>query len=940
MVEFIIYLSGAVISGALLAWGLRGFTASEKRRFYESQLEAERVKLEECRHQIEILQDFNKEKEQNLIELRADIQDGEAQFAEFQIEADEEKQKFATMHGKLKELEQRQEDYYFRLDSITGELDDKNSYIVSLEQQLLTRNQQFHNFQEALAKEKTRRAEAELQNETLSNTYQIELGTLRQNVAELREEFAKSEALREELTEKLPVAESDFKFSEETNATAENIAENVDEVEESITDQTAETPVNLKETDEIEIEIGEPEKGEPIDEITDEPDEINSESDDETAATDIANEEETGATDIADEAENFADNISLNELSDADDLTETEETDADSVEISTESPTISAENTDKITEEPNESVEKSDEDENFAEVSEKSENKMFSLGEVAAGLFATIPKPLENEENKEFEVSGEDENSILETSFGETETNKISDNTEESDFEFDETGFGESAKKKILSYNFEDENRESGATPNSNEAERVNLRLEQIVPASFAITATTLTASQINKNPETEFIADEAQAESENIIEMPFNNQNNNEYPAENSAETASLAGENNEVKVVETEAEIETETAQSEEISTPDVSESVLKAAFVTLSETETPESSPVKKIEEEPETAIIEVKAETPEVKTETPEVKTETVEIAPEPPSRLLQLLSAEDLPEIPQKDAARLQLQSPNRIWLYWSLGKNPYTTLEKAFGARAKAYSISLRLTDLESNESKFFAGSMSGSYWFNDVKAGAKYKVDLGFAAPNRPFIRLLSSNTVETPRPAPSPRIATDADFAVRVPKFVEILEASGYSHQTAPLRFATSNANEADAKTLSIVQRLSAGELPSLEGVNLLELRWALLSLLAGVSLDEVKKSVSPELVAWLSEVNAQNADALKPENVKTIMQSVIGEDFVQAVVSGNVETRKKYVSKVFGGSAVEVFETIVPNAVEFPIERLFPAEITGELDAPTSR
>jgi hypothetical protein len=285
-----------------------------------------------------------------------------------------------------------------------------------------------------------------------------------------------------------------------------------------------------------------------------------------------------------------------------------------------------------------------------------------------------------------------------------------------------------------------------------------------------------------------------------------------------------------------------------------------------------------------------------------------------------SPIFKKLSEPKLPELPSDDRARLQLQSPNKLFFYWSSRKNPYANLQRLFGERFRGYDLSVRLINLKDDSVRVLPADMSGTTWF-DVGADTSYRAELGFFSQNRPFIRVMYSNTIQTPRPSPSRRLASDADFAVRTQQFADVLSASGFAHENVAQDFAFADKLLADTRAREIATRLADEKEENLADISLLELRWVLVSLASFAPLDELKRSVSPALVAWLESIEAQNPDALKAENVADELQRSLGEEFVGMLKSGEVETRKRYVHKVFGGSAVDVFETFVPQLVDFP-------------------
>jgi hypothetical protein len=313
------------------------------------------------------------------------------------------------------------------------------------------------------------------------------------------------------------------------------------------------------------------------------------------------------------------------------------------------------------------------------------------------------------------------------------------------------------------------------------------------------------------------------------------------------------------------------------------------------------------------------------------------TDPVKVTEKEVSPVFRKLADPQLPELPSDDRARLQLQSPNRLFFYWSSRRNPYDNLQRLFGQRFSGYDLAIRLINLKDDSVRVMPADKSGTTWF-DVSSDSSYRAELGFFSQNKPFIRVMYSNTIQTPRPSPSRRLASDADFAVRTTQFADVLSASGYAHENIAQNFAFADTFMADTRAREIAGRLSEKkeEKETFKGIDLAELRWVLVSLAAYIPLDELKMAVSPELIAWLEELQAENPNALKPESVSSELERSLGGEFVQSLKSGEIETRKRYVHKVFGGSAVDVFETFVPQLVEFPT----PKEKTRHrFDAPTS-
>ncbi|HZH33663.1 MAG TPA: DUF4912 domain-containing protein [Pyrinomonadaceae bacterium] len=282
--------------------------------------------------------------------------------------------------------------------------------------------------------------------------------------------------------------------------------------------------------------------------------------------------------------------------------------------------------------------------------------------------------------------------------------------------------------------------------------------------------------------------------------------------------------------------------------------------------------------------------------------------------------LDVLGIEALPALPRANRARLQVQSPNRIFLYWSLAGNPFETLQKALGNRAANYRLVLKLKNLANGEEKLSPVEAQGSWWF-DVAATSSYRVDIGFFAANRPFVRLLSSNPVQTPRATPSPRVDTKDDWRVSRVQFARVLDVSGYAHDALPVIFGFGEDGVTDEfATVAVLNQLTTNAPASSEGFDSSEMHFLLSALAAGVPLEMLQGSLSPALTDWLGSVLSQEPDALKAENIFAAMKAVFGSDF-GADVEEIGEARKIVLQPVFGASAIHFPEIQFPRILRYP-------------------
>jgi hypothetical protein len=306
-------------------------------------------------------------------------------------------------------------------------------------------------------------------------------------------------------------------------------------------------------------------------------------------------------------------------------------------------------------------------------------------------------------------------------------------------------------------------------------------------------------------------------------------------------------------------------------------------------------------------------------------TREIKEKVEETIDE--EELLDPLGIEALPQLPVINRARLQVQSPNRIFLYWSLAGNPFATLQKAFGNRATNYNLVLKFRNLSHGGEQLFPVGLQGNWWF-DAQPNARFQVDLGLFAQNRPFIRLFSSNAVETPRAAPSPRVDTEADWQVSRVQFARVLDVSGYSHDALPVVFGFGEDGVFDEMaTVAVLNQLASNAPIAPETFDAAEMRVALSALAAGIEFEVLREQLSPALRAWFDLVLEQDKDALRSENVLAALQAVLGDEFVEEFAGFGEELQRIQLEPVFGASAVHFPEIALPRIFQKLPENLFP-------------
>ncbi|MER3632174.1 MAG: hypothetical protein C4325_08435 [Blastocatellia bacterium] len=213
-----------------------------------------------------------------------------------------------------------------------------------------------------------------------------------------------------------------------------------------------------------------------------------------------------------------------------------------------------------------------------------------------------------------------------------------------------------------------------------------------------------------------------------------------------------------------------------------------------------------------------------------------------------------LSEPVLGPLERQNRAKLLVQSPTRLYFYWTIRKDPYKTLRKILGKRTGNYRLYLRLLNLETGRTEMHPAEADGSFWF-DTDPGHRYRAEIGFFAPFRPFIRIAFSNTVKTPSLGPSQRSAESAQWRIRAVEFASILNAAGYRRDAINIAAVGEDVAAADrraAKSLSYI----LGSNPINYRFSAHELAYALVYLAAGHPLDGLRSKIGATLFAFLQQ------------------------------------------------------------------------------------
>ncbi len=239
--------------------------------------------------------------------------------------------------------------------------------------------------------------------------------------------------------------------------------------------------------------------------------------------------------------------------------------------------------------------------------------------------------------------------------------------------------------------------------------------------------------------------------------------------------------------------------------------------------------------------------------------------------EPQDPIFKALSAPILPELKRENRARLQMQSPNRIHFYWSFKQNPFQILSRIFGNQTN-YQLIARLINRRNEREQIFPIETEGAAWF-DVDADASYQVEVGFYAVNRPFVRVMFSNQIETPRKNPSWRQDYSEYFAVSAAEFAQVLDDSGFTQDAFEVALAGDDVASADDATHNAFAQITGETAADFDENFAGELRFVLLALASGYALEDLRGHLNPSIFAFLqkyaADFDAERAAAALREN-----------------------------------------------------------------------
>src|SRR5262249_6220671 len=126
-----------------------------------------------------------------------------------------------------------------------------------------------------------------------------------------------------------------------------------------------------------------------------------------------------------------------------------------------------------------------------------------------------------------------------------------------------------------------------------------------------------------------------------------------------------------------------------------------------------------------------------------------------------------------------DMMRAMVQDPFRIFVYWQLKDDPFERLRRIFPAAHDDFHTTLKLIDETNNIAVFFDAAFAREYWFK-VFPDRPYRIELGMRSSRFGYIKLLTSQSVTTPRGGPSDKEAEEPQYQITADDYLRVLRES----------------------------------------------------------------------------------------------------------------------------------------------------------------
>jgi 5-carboxymethyl-2-hydroxymuconate isomerase len=148
----------------------------------------------------------------------------------------------------------------------------------------------------------------------------------------------------------------------------------------------------------------------------------------------------------------------------------------------------------------------------------------------------------------------------------------------------------------------------------------------------------------------------------------------------------------------------------------------------------------------------------------------------------------------------------------------------------------------------------------------------------------------------VTTPRKSPSRRAADGSEWRVTADKFAEVLDATGFSRDAFDVVLTGDDASATDNLTHIAFARLIGETARTVESISTEEIRYAMLAIASGRSLEEIRFQVGAALFAVLQA----NTERLTPQKAAAVLSEYFEIDEI-------VFEEEEAAATVFGASLV---------------------------------
>lgn len=302
-----------------------------------------------------------------------------------------------------------------------------------------------------------------------------------------------------------------------------------------------------------------------------------------------------------------------------------------------------------------------------------------------------------------------------------------------------------------------------------------------------------------------------------------------------------------------------------------------------------------------------------------------------LAPTPAvvDKLAELSVDEPLPETYTANRIRLIAQSPRKLYLYWEFAQNPFETLRRAFRSQADSYTLVVKLVDLDNDVERLHLASSTRSQWL-DARPGTSYRADVGFYAPARNFIRLLSSGAIRTPRAGVSRATDQAPEFHVAADEFARVLDDAGYVSDALEVSLEAADAATSDGATREIARRFGGRDAPSMSVEDLAEMRGLLAALAFGANVEELKTLLSRRIADWLEHVSRTRKEAINAHHLFEVLRAMLGIEIDRTPFGFlNEESLRRTARAVVGASELRLplqpFHIWMPSMSPNLLERM---------------